>query len=162
MDKETIEKRQERYLQVEKLIDEVVEMYYKDGCACQHPRFIQIAGIDCVDYNTAFVSWETELMIGRVGNQFSVKKLEPTESEYLEEWCCDHCGSVFQLSWSEFSPIVDRRVLKPIKMNIEPIGKEAQLPIPLHAGLYGHGYPSRSEISGVDLDSLSKYLLEND
>jgi hypothetical protein len=162
MDKETIEKSQERYLKVESLIDEVIKMYYKDGCACEYPRFIQIAGIDCVDYNQAFVCWETELMISRVDKHFSVKKIEPTESDYREEWTCKHCKSKFILYWSEFSPVVDRRVLKPISINIEPSGGEARLPIPLHAGLYGHGYPSRSEIVSVEIDLLRKYLLEND
>ena len=162
MDKDAYEKSQESYLQVEKLIDEVIEMYYKDGCACEHPRFLQMVSIDCVDYKQAFVCWETELMIGRASESFSIKKMEPTKSEYLEKWTCNHCGSEYVLSWSEFSVAVDRKVLKAKSLKKPFSGKEALIPIPLHAGLYGHGYPSQSEIRGVDYQTLRNYLLEDD
>ena len=76
MDEKVYKESQERYLLAEKLIDEVVEMYYKDSCACSHATFVQLAGIDCVDYQQAFVCWETELIIGRVQDHYSIKELE--------------------------------------------------------------------------------------
>ncbi len=162
MEEKVLSEGQERYLRVEKLVDEALDKYYKNGCACGHPRFLQIAGIDCSDYSKAFVCWETELMIGRVSDYYSKVQIEPKGESYQEQWTCNHCASTFLLSWSDFSAVIDRRVLKPVKIKIPHIGKEALFPIPLHAGLYGHGYPERTEICSVDYNSLSKYLLEDE
>jgi hypothetical protein len=160
MEEKALNEGQEGYLRVEKLIDEVLEKYYSSGCACRYPRFLQIAGIDCSEYGLAFVCWETELMIGRVSEHFSATPVEPKGENYQEQWTCNYCDSTFMLSWSDFSAVIDRRVLKPIDIKLKSSGKDALFPIPLHAGLYGHGYPERTKICSVDFNTLRQYLLE--
>ena len=160
MEEKQLTESQERYNKVEDLLDEVVKKYYESGCACAHPRFIQIAGIDCVRYEQAFVCWETELMIGRVSEHFSKTQIEPNHESYQEIWTCNHCESTFLLSWSDFSAAIDRRVLSRKEIKIPYTGKSALHPIPLFAGLYGHGYPPKTEICSVDYESIRTYLLE--
>ena len=160
MDENLLTENQERYNMASDLVDEVVEKYYQSGCACSHPRFIQLAGIDCVRYSQAFVCWETELIIGGVSEHFSKAQIEPENENYQEIWTCNHCSSTFLLSWSDFSAAIDRRVLSPREIKMPYTGKNVLSPIPLYAGLYGHGYPPKTEICRVDYDSLKTYLLE--
>lgn len=143
------------------VLQRAVKKYYKgSNCACQFPRFRQIAGIDCTDYGKSFKSWETTLLIEEVEPYFDI--IKPIEGHDIEnqEWTCKKCGSIFHFGWSDFSIHVERSKLSLHQLKVKSIGLPAQSPIPLFIGLIGHSIPDREEIQPVNLSDFEDYLLE--
>ncbi len=150
-----------RYNRTSELLEKVAEIYYQgDSCACQHPRFIQIVGINCVDFGKSFKAWETTLLISKVKENFEIETLEKGPENSNEKWTCKKCESEFNFGWSDFSIAVEREVLLPINIKTNENGKKAEKPIPLFAGLYGHSYPSKKEIDSVEFETFEKYIME--
>ena len=150
-----------RYNRTSQLLEEVAEKYYQGGsCACQHPRFIQIVGINCVAFGKSFKAWETTLLISKVKKNFEIKTLENGIENSNERWTCKICKSEFHFGWSDFSTAVEREVLFPIDIKAKENGKKAEKPIPLYAGLYGHSYPPKKEIESVEFETFEKYITE--
>ncbi|MCB4809630.1 hypothetical protein LG651_15345 [Tamlana sp. 62-3] len=156
-----MEEFQIRYNKTSELIEKVVDMYYNgNSCACEYPRFIQIVGINCVDYGKSFKTWETTLLIDKAKKHFETETLENGPECSNEKWTCKKCKSEYNYGWSDFSIAVEREVLLPIKIKATEKGKKTIKPIPLYAGLYGHSYPSKKEIESVTFDSFEKYIME--
>lgn len=156
-----MEDLQYRYKKASELIDKTIEFYFQDdSCACKYPRFLQIVGIDCMDYKETFKAWETTLFLNKVKKYFIVKSLESGKESSNEKWTCKKCNSTYNFGWSEFSIAVEREFLKPIDLKPSKNGLLALKPIPLYVGLYGYSYPSSNEIESVDFESFEKYILE--
>ncbi len=152
---------QKRYNKASELIDKTVKMYYdSDSCACQHPRFIQIVGINCVDFGESFKAWETTLLVNKVKKHFIVETLENGPECSNEKWTCKKCESEFNYGWSDFSIAVEREVLITTNNKVIGKGKEITKPIPLYLGLDGHSFPSEKEIDHVDFEVFKKYIME--
>jgi len=156
-----LEDLQYRYNKASELIDKAIEFYfYENSCACQYPRFLQIAGINCSDYSETFKSLETSLLLNKVKKYYNVELLENGKECFNEKWTCKKCNSVYYFGWSDFSIAIEREFLKPIDLKVTKRGLIALKPIPLYAGLYGYSYPSSNEIECVDFESFEKYILE--
>jgi uncharacterized delta-60 repeat protein len=120
-----VEDFQIRYNRTSELLEKVAEKYYQgDSCACQHPRFIQIVGINCVDFRKSFKAWETTLLISKVKKNFEIETLEKGTENSNEKWTCKKCKSEFNFGWSDFSIAVEREVLLPIDIKTNENGKK--------------------------------------
>jgi hypothetical protein len=73
-------------------------------------------------------------------------------------YTCKTCGSTYLNAWSDFSIIVSRTYLKPIKITANQIGADAVQPIPLFVGLYGHSIPDVSNFRRVGLEEFKGYI----
>lgn len=156
-----MEDLQYRYNNTSELLNKVIEFYFKENsCACQFPRFLQIVGINCVDYNESFKCWETTLLLNKVREYFKIENLEKGPECSNQKWTCKKCSSIFNFGWSDFSVAVEREVLKPIEIKTTMKGMESKKPIPLYVGLYGHSYPPYTEIESVDFETFKNYILE--
>lgn len=152
----------QKYDNVKQLFDRVIAKYYQDACACRYPRFLQIAGIDCLDYKASFMAWETILLIHKIKPNYDKQPLENGNEVFRELWTCKKCQSIFEFGYSDFSAAVSRQYVKPIEIKSASIGKAATQPIPLYIGLYGHVYPPKKDINPVSFEKFEKYMLELD
>ena len=109
------------------MLEKVAERYYQgDSCACQHPRFTQIVGINCVDFVKSFKAWETTLLISKFKKNFEIETLEKGPENLNEKWTCKKCKSEFNFGWSDFSIAVEREVLLPIDIKTNENEKKSR------------------------------------
>lgn len=143
-----------------KMLEEILQFYYADGCACQYPRFHQYVKMDCTDTGKSFYMSETEGFIELARPYFTIQEIAAASENYRSEYTCNTCGSVYICGWSDFSIHVSRTYLKIVDKKAEDRGAGAVVPMPFYVGLFGHALPPREDFVKVDAETLKKYLLE--
>ncbi|MFT3793205.1 hypothetical protein [Flavobacterium sp.] len=151
---------QKKYDRLRLLLDKAIEKYNAISCPCAFPRYLQLTGINCTKSGNSFVCYETDLLISKSKPFFDIGESTRTDENRNEKWTCKKCGSVYEFGWSDFSIHVNRQKLEPAALKVDPVGKPVQNPIPLFMGLWGHSYPSKSQMTTVDYEEFEKYILE--
>lgn len=146
---------------LENLYENVISNYYKKSCQCAFPRWKQIVGIDCCESNDSYRSFDTDLLINMSKPYFNIFPSVLSNERSNEKWVCKKCSSSFEYGWSDFSISVDRQKLTLVNSNVKEIGKKVVKPIPLFLGLWGHSYPSKTEITPVSFIKFKRYMLES-
>jgi hypothetical protein len=151
---------QQKYQQVKELFTLILSRYNIDACQCTYPRFQQLVGIDCSGTGNVFKCYDTDLLIDLSRTYFNIETSMLNGECRNEKWTCKICNSTYEYGWSDFSIQIERQKLKLTYLTTQSKGKEAILPIPLHLGLIGYSYPSRSEMDYVNFADFENYMLE--
>ncbi len=144
--------------QLWQLLRDTVAYYNSIACPCAFPRFIQYTSIDCSDTHNSYYVSETEGFIQASVKCFNIEYMDKGDECQRAIYTCKTCGSTYLNAWSDFSIIVSRTYLKPIKITANQIGADAVQPIPLFVGLYGHSIPDVSNFRRVGLEEFKGYI----
>jgi hypothetical protein len=140
----------QRKIQFAAACEQLVEEMYRSGCPCEYERFRD------------FIQWKNP--VGFVDQEllFSVfvKKLQPLENEQFK---CDHCGTVYQQKWSQYSAFMwVLNVAISTVGNFVSKGAPVTATIPVALGFYGHGIEKYNDkYVQNDIETVIGYLKEN-
>src|SRR5688572_10514213 len=154
----TVEQIQEDANKLWELLHQTVQYYKSLACPCAFPRFIQYTSIDCSDTHNSFYMSETEGFIQTSAECFDAKEIEKADECYRAIYTCKTCSSTYINAWRDFSIKVNRTYLKPLELQAQQVGADAEKPIPYFVGIFGHSYPDRTHFKHVDFERFRDYI----